>query len=83
MKVLSQLHEPLVVLLVLCVGAYQLRQTGHDGSDCLPGVLIRLLRVEGVILQGPIFLLEAPVSSVLSGRKVSRAGPENNFTFIQ
>ena len=50
MEVLSKLHEPLIVLLVLWVGAYQLRQTRHDGSDCLPGVFVRVLRVERIIL---------------------------------
>ena len=64
-EVLGELHEPLVVVLVLWVGAYQLGQARHDGSDGLSGVLVCLLGVQRIVLQGAVLLLQTLVSSIL------------------
>ena len=84
MEVLSKLHEPLVVLPVLWVGAYQLRQTRHDGSDGLPGVLVGLLGVQRVVLQGAVFLLQTLVCTILEykskyGGEIAKSPSDSNL----
>ena len=66
MEVLSQLHEPLVVIFVLRTGADELGQTRHDGSYRPLGVLVRLPAIERVRLQGAVLLLQALVRPVLA-----------------
>ena len=66
MEVLSQLHEPLVVIFVLGTAADELSQAGHDGRYRPPGVLVRLPGIEGVTLQCAVPLLQPLVRSVLA-----------------
>ena len=67
MEVLSQLHEPLVVIFVLRTGADELSQAGHDGSDRPLGVLVRLPAIERVGLQCVVPFLQALVGPLLAG----------------
>ena len=65
MEVLSELDKPLVVVLVLLSPPDELGQAGHHGCHGPPGVLVRVLRVQAVLLQSAPPLPQSLVTSIL------------------
>ena len=65
MEVLSELYKPFVVILVLLSSSDELGQAGHHGGHGPPGVLVRVLGVQAVVLQGAPPLSQPLVTSIL------------------
>ena len=64
-EVLGELDKPLVVVLVLLGPPDELGQAGHHGGHGPPGVLVRVLGVQAVVLQSAPPLSQSLVSSIL------------------